>query len=422
MSKLFHSEHGFCHYLHYEAVSARRRVRKTLMLPERVEAGGTLYLLARPFPGCAHPLLIALNGQEFSLQPAPTSCLAWHTLPVPREALCPGENEIELWCNNAALDGWALAMETGYPPATSRLSLDGGRTWRSERMGISHALSGEYLVRLRVDDPALCDPVPPAFIWENLDCRWFDAVQDAVPAEIRHLADPWERARALAAWVSTQWQYRNTGTGIEYAPWDALTILSWGRADHGFVQPHPITMCVHYGIVYTTCALALGIPARSICCKGSGLHDGGHFISEVWSERWQKWCQVDGNTDVVFMRDGVPLSVAELAVIGREAEALAITGPGYAQQNDYIKKFVRDYMFSGRVYEHWAVWPRNDYLSHPELTPPAHGSPEYSETEWIWAEPAKGAENQGMFPYRLPVHALGTAPEGTWRAMAEIAR
>jgi len=416
---LFHTERGFCHYLQYEALSARRRARKVLTLP-RTAAGGTLFLLGRTFPGCTAPLRLAVNGRAFALAPEPSGCLAWKRIAIPAGALHPGENLIDLWCETEALHGWALAMETGYLPATSRLSLDGGRSWRTERMGISHALSGEYVVRLRVDDPALADPAPPAFIWEDPACPAFDAVRAAIPAEIRQVADPWERARALAAWVSVQWHYRNTGTGIEYAPWDALTILAWGRAAHGFVQPNPITMCVHYGIVFTTCALALGLPARSICCKGSGLHDGGHFISEVWSARWQKWGQVDANTDVVFLRDGVPLSVAELATIGAGAEALAVTGPGYAAQNDYIKALVHASMFTGRVYAHWAVWPRNDYLSHPEETPPAHGSPEYAETDWRWAAPAQQREHLAMFPHCLPVETLCEAPPAAWRPPAGV--
>lgn len=415
MTRLFHAERGFCHYLQYEAVAASRVARTVLTLPDAINAGGTLYLLCKPFSEVSQPLRVNLNGREMLIPAGPSSCLAWQMLPVDRDALRPGENVIEVRCDGGLAEGWALAMESGYAPAASRLSLDGGRTWRGERMGIGHASSGEYLVRLRVDDPALADPAPPAFRWEDPEATAFDAVRAAIPAEVRAIADPWEQARALAAWTSTQWTYRNTGKGVEYAPWDALAILAWGRAERGFVHKDPIVMCVHFGIVFTTCALALGLPARNICCKGSGLHDGGHFISEVWSERWGKWCQVDGNTDVVYQRDGVPLSVEELAGVGAAAAELAVTGPGYAAQSDYIKNFVRDYMLTGWVYQHWAVWPRNDYLTHPEETPPSHGSPEYSEIDWQWAEPAQQHEHLGMFPHRLSAETLRAAPPAAWR-------
>lgn len=418
MSRLFHTEQGMCAYLQYEAVSTRRRARKELALPDDVSAGGTLYLLARPFPGCSQPLRGRVNDRLFAIAPAPTGLFAWQELPVAREHLRPGVNIIEIWSDNAALDGWALGMESGYRPSGSWLSLDGGRTWRNERMGINHALSGEYIVRLRLDDPALRDPQPPAFAWESPDCPQLAAVREAIPAEIRDVADPWARARALAAWTSTQWEYRNTNGGIEYAPWDALTILAWGRAQRGMAQVNPIVMCVHFGVVYATCALALGLPARNICCNAGGPHAAGHFISEVWIERWGKWCQVDGNCDVVFERDGVPLSVDELSRLGGEAAALAVTDEGYARQGDFIKDFVRDFMLNGQVYRHWAVWPRNDYLSHPELTPPSHGSTEYVETAWLWSADVEHPERLGMFPHVVPATALQAAPPPNWRDAA----
>jgi len=414
MSRLFHTEQGMCSYLLYEAVSARRRLRKELELPERIDAGGALYLLAKPFTGCRQPLRLKINDHLAAIEPAPTNYLSWQELPVAREHLQPGTNTIELWSDNTALDGWAVAMESGYRPAGSRLSLDGGQSWRNERMGITHALSGEYVVRLRLDDPKLRDPEPPAFVWESPDCPELATVREAIPAEIRALADPWERALALAAWTSTQWEYRNTKGGIEYAPWDALTILSWGRAKRGMAQPNPIVMCVHFGIVFVTCALALGLPARSVCVKGGGSSTGGHFISEVWMKRWRKWCQVDGNCDVVFMRDGVPLSVDELSHLGDEAGSLAVTGAGYEQQGAFIKDFVRDSMLNGQVYQHWAVWPRNDYLSHPELTPPSHGSTEYVETAWQWSADVAHPEKLGMFPHRVPPAALSAPPPPEW--------
>jgi len=420
MSRLFYTEQGMCAYLLYEAVSARRRLRKQLVLPERIAAGGTLHLLAKPFQDCRQPLRVQVNDHLFTLEPAPTSYLSWHELPLELEHLRPGVNTVEIWSDNTALDGWAVGMESGYRPAGSRLSLDGGQSWQNERMGITHALSGEYIVRLRLENPALRDPEPPAFVWERPDCPQFAAVREAIPVEIREVADLWERARALAAWVSTQWEYRNTRGGIEYAPWDALTILSWGRAKRGMVQPNPIVMCVHFGIVFVTCALALGIPARSVCCNGGSPHTVGHFISEVWIERWNKWCQVDGNCDVVYMRNGVPLSVDELSRLGDEAGSLAVTGAGYERQGDFIKQFVHDFMLNGQVYQHWAVWPRNDYLSYPELTPPSHGSTEYAEAAWRWSEDVRHLEALGMFPCRVPAAALAVPPPPEWRAVRSI--
>lgn len=420
MTQLFYTERGFCSDLLYEATSSRRHLRKRLTLPDDIRAGGRLFLLGTPFQGSRLPLHIRCNDALLQIEPVDKPYLNWQTLPIAREHLRPGVNTIEIWSDNQALDGWAIGMESGYRPSGSWLSIDGGHTWQNERMGVSHALSGEYLIRLRLDDPALQDPEIPSFLWEDRESELLSMVREVIPPAIQQVADPWERARALAAWVSTQWEYCNTLSGIEYAPWDALTILAWGRAKRGLVRPKPTVMCVHYGIVFVICALALGIPARSVCCNQ--VYNEGHFISEVWMERWSKWCQVDANCDVVFMRDGVPLSVAELSQIGDGAKALAVIGPEYERQSDFIQKFIDDMMLSGKVYEHWGVWPRNDFLSHPEMAPPAHGSTVYTETDWLWGEPSKGAEALDVFPYHASAMELGAAPPLEWREAETVAR
>ncbi|NQU12382.1 transglutaminase domain-containing protein, partial [bacterium] len=406
MSRLFYNERGFVSHLQYEAVSARRRLRKELVLPDEAQGGGLLYLLARSFPQCQAPLQVTVNDHRAELRPEPLPFFAWHTLAVPPEHLQPGPNRIELGSDSPAFDSWAVALESGYRPAHSWVSSDGGQQWRNERMGLSQTLCGEYVIRLRVDDPQQPDPSPPPVVWETRESPLFAALRDAIPSPIRDRTDPWERARALGSWVSRQWAYRNTDMGVEYAPWDPLTILAWGRADSGLARPHPITMCVHYAVFFVGAALALGLPARMVCCKTGDWHGEGHFVGEVWIERFGKWCQVDPNCDIVFLDSGVPLSMAELAEVGPRAAALATTGPGYDQQSPYVREFVKRLVFTGRVYEHWAVWRRNDFLSAPDALPPDHGSSAYSETDWLWAEPARNAAALGMFPYRLPAASL----------------
>jgi hypothetical protein len=45
------------------------------------------------------------------------------------------------------------------------------------------------------------------------------------------------------------------------------------------------------------------------------------------------------------------------------------------------------------------VWPRNDFLSRPDLTPPAHGDTAYCETDFVWhSRNVRGAELD-MFPH-----------------------
>ena len=47
-------------------------------------------------------------------------------------------------------------------------------------------------------------------------------------------------------------------------------------------------------------------------------------------------------------------------------------------------KLHQRFLLAGTVFQHRSIWPRADFLSHPELTPAAHGSTAYCETEFIW--------------------------------------
>jgi hypothetical protein len=67
----------------------------------------------------------------------------------------------------------------------------------------------------------------------------------------------------------------------------------------------------------------------------------------------------------------------------------------------------------------WAVWPRNDYRSHIEATPPAHGVNAYVETDWRWAR-TSAAIPLGMFPYIVDPGELQAPPPGWWRENKRI--
>ncbi len=227
MSRLFFSDAGRAGYANNEELSRWRRARKRLTLPEAVASGGTLFVCAHPHHGCERPLRLAVNGRELSVDADGRGALRWYRLPLDAGCLRPRENTIELWSDTPGLDGWVLGVEGRPANPNSMLSTDGGRTWQNERMGIRHDLRGEYLVRLRLHDPALADPPPPPFAPEAADCPQLAELRERIPAAVRCIPDRWERVRALSTWVSRQWRYRNDETGCEYAPWDALAILSW---------------------------------------------------------------------------------------------------------------------------------------------------------------------------------------------------
>ncbi len=457
MSKLFYSETGRLLHLENEEVCTRRRIRKVLHLPAGARTGGTLYVLAKPHPGSQTPLRVQVNGRGYLIpvkrrgtvagagQAHPLdetdlllpsgAYLAWVEVPLAAGVLKAGRNVVEIWADSDAMDAWMVGLEprafvSGRQP-DSALSLDGGRTWRAggaERpglcggggMGVHHALIGEYVVRIRLNDPALHDPRPPGMVWEKIDCPYFDAVRRVIPARVRRIADPWRRVRALVSWVSTQWRYidhRDQGIEVaEYCPWDALTILAWRRADHGQYLPNPVAFCTHFSATFIAAALALGIPARGICGSYAGQGQAsGHFVCEVWIERWQKWCMVDPTCDFMHLRDGIALSLAELVALPvAERRRLLVRGPVCQTWPAAKLKAYIETLGGGLCYGHWAIWPRNDFLSHPELTPSGHGVYYYAETPLLWVELAEGAD-LGMFPYRVSMEWAATPPPKAWR-------
>lgn len=415
MSKLFYTESGKTIHLANEELSARRHARKVLQLPDAVGSGGTLYIYAAPHPGCELPLQVTVSGHPFRVEPGHSSYAHWFALPLDASALRGGANTIELWCDTPAMDGWLLGLEGGHTDPESWLSLDGGQSWQNRHMGVYLRMSGEYVIRLRVNDEALDDALPPARMWEDRNSPLLEALRQLVPTEVQSIEEPWARARELASWVAQQWVYRNTSTGIDYAPWDPLTILSWGQKSHGHAVANPVVMCVHYGVVFTAAALAVGIPSRNICSTSELGKGCGHFISEVWMEEWAKWCAIDPTADLVYVRDGVPLSAGELHPNREVLHSLAVRGTGFGHfQEDDRRIGLDEAVQRPETYRYWSVWPRSDYLSHPEMTPPSHGATAYSESDWLWLRPEDGYD-LGMFPYLLGLEELQEPPPDEWR-------
>ncbi len=414
MSKLFYSDSGRTVRFLNEELSCRRHAQKRFTLPSNISSGGTLYIYCQSHPGCRLPLNICVNGNSFTFEPGDIGFMHWFSLPLKAENLCVGANIIELWSEDIAMDGWILGIDGTVKNKNSKLSLDRGKNWQNDFMTIHHCLRGEYIIRLRLNDLNLNDPAPPEIIWPDPDSLIFKELIKAIPGEIQKIKDQWEKALALSSWTTTQWDYRNSNQGVEYAPWDPLTILSWGKNAYGQEKKDPVTMCVHYGIVFASAAMALGIPARLICCTDEFNSNAGHFVSEVWIGKWRKWCQVDANSDLTYVNNGIPMSVGELYEKGTFLKKLAVKGTGFAHHSEYMRRFVEESLLTGKSFKFWAVWLRNDFCENPKVRLPSHGVGCYAETEWVWAKPAKG-ELHGMFPYHLEQNLLKKEPPEKWR-------
>jgi hypothetical protein len=129
-----------------------------------------------------------------------------------------------------------------------------------------------------------------------------------------------EQLMLLRYWIRNQW---HTAWGSHPAawmpPWDTLIILE--SRD----QPDCLTMCTHYGCVFTQCCQALGWDARHCILDH-------HCVSEVYVRQHDKWVMMDtGNSaeradvGLHFERGGVPLSARELHLAERSGKTDGIT-------------------------------------------------------------------------------------------------
>ncbi len=398
MSKLYYTEAGNVVRTLCEELTNYRRARKALRLPG-TRTPATLYLLARAYPDHNVPLRLAVNGVELSsIAPTAPDLYFWYDVSIPPSLLVPGANMFELWTEAPAMNAWSLALEGGHREPDSFVTSDGGRTWRNERMGYLNVLRGEYIVRVRLAEGS--DPAPPAMVWEDPDASRLRRLREMVPRGALEPGPTLDRVRALTTWVCTGWEYRRPGDSAQFPPWDAETILAWGRAARGHGGCSPVLMCVHYGVTLATCCLAVGIPAR--CAAYTGSIDGynGHFTAEVWFDELDKWVLVDPTLDAIFLREGVPLSVPEIQQAGGKLMHLVQWGPGYEFQrrNPVLVPWIRENFAKGICFRHRSVWPRMDFLTHPELAPSGHGSTSYCETGFVW-ETRDLQEGFGMFPY-----------------------
>jgi len=398
MSKLYLSESGNVVPTLCEELTIYRRGRKVLHLPPTA-APGTLYILGHSYAGSGLPLRLAVNGVEVpAIQPKSPLSYLWYDVSIPPSLLRPGVNTFEFWTDATAMNAWSLAIEAGHAQPESFVSDDGGKTWRNEKMGYLNVLRGEYVVRMRLAEGE--DPAPPAMVWEDPANPRLESLRRIMPKQALEPGPLLERVRALTSWISSSWEHTDSARATQYAPWDAETILAWGRARVGHDGRLPIVMCVHYAVTFVTCCQAAGIPARCAAFMGSINGFDGHFTAEVWFEEYGKWVFVDPNLDAIFWKDGVPLSVTEIQRAGSDLSELVEWGSGSEFQRRYphILEFIQNNFLRGLFIRHRSIWPRADFLSHPELTPPGHGSTAYCETNLVW-EKRDLLRGFGMFPY-----------------------
>jgi hypothetical protein len=398
MSKLYFSEAGHVIPTLCEELTDYRHARKILHLPGTSEPA-RLYVLARSYPDNQLPLRLSVNGKELpGVQPMQPDIYYWHEVVVPPSLLVAGRNVFEFWTDSHAMNGWSLALENGHRDPESFVSTDCGATWRNEKLGYHNVSFGEYVVRVRLAEGQ--DEVPPSVVWEDREHPRLKRLYDMVPDAARKPGTTLERVRSLASWICKTWEYRNTSNATQYGPWDAETIMAWGKSGRGHNGQLPIVMCVHYAVTLVSCCQAVGIPARPAVFTGSINGMNGHFTGEVWFKELDKWVMVDPTLDAIVYQKDQPLSVKEIQQLstGLAAETQWGSGQTFQLENPLIASWIPAVFDKGICFRHRSMWPRTNFLSHPELTPPGHGETAYCETSLVW-EHRDLTQGFGMFPY-----------------------
>ncbi len=237
-------------------------------------------------------------------------------------------------------------------------------------------------------------------VWQDRDDPRVDSLLKIVPDKAKEPGPVLDRARSISTWLASGIEHANPEVTMQFAPWDPETIVDWGTTQRGHNSQRGLVHCVHFGTAFTTMCQAVGIPAR--CSVFTNKQpDGwcGHFTSEFWSDEHEKWVMIDPQIDALFMKVGDPMSTTDIQAVLPDLAPYTEFGPGTEEQrqNSRLDDFLNVGYPVGRSFRHRAVWYRADLLSHPELSPPAHGGMAYCETGLVWPEADK--EAFGMFPY-----------------------
>lgn len=406
MGRLFHTERGRMLAHNNEELSRWRWVRKVFKLPAAAAGHpAELWLNLCEYENNHTPLDVLLNGHPLGQLPAQRGAQKfwyWYKLDIPAKKIRTGENRFELRANSPAMNAWTLAIEPGHAEPHSFISTDQGKKWRNHGMGAHNILRGEYLIRLHSLAPKIKPDKPPRILYEDPAHPRVKELLQLIPEDIRAMRDPWEQLLKLRTWQSTAWSHSHIGQA--YAPWDPWTILDWTRRTGAHALPSRIAMCVHFGSMFAAMLTSLGHKARCII-NTTGLSSGnGHFMTEVWSKRHKKWVLHDGNLDLHYEADGVPLSAFDLADRCDQGllplNELIRVGPGYHRQPPHVSAFNEKLALPGIGWRHTGVWLTNNYISDPTSAPPTHGSVTYCETDILWYNP-RGHAPAPMFPYTI---------------------
>lgn len=365
---------------------------------------GELYLFVLEYRGNARPLSVRVGETLFEVAPAPElqGQYVWRRVKLPARVLAQPEVVVTVSCTAPAMSAWVVALDTTGHRGASFKSMDRGRTWRTDCMGYDFTLSGEYLIRLWTPGEGPRHPHLP-FIHEVRDHPRLEELRAMLTASMGALPSgtDFDCARELMSWLAAQWDHQGGWLGSAYAPWEAASILDWGKRGEGHGLRGLDAFCVHYAVAFVQFATALGLDARMVFCEGTGRGLGnGHCVPEVFCREREKWIVFDPDADAIPSLDGEPLGAMELhelAFSPRAGDMVLLPGPNHAKRPAELQAFWKR-LWPKVLFRRWGFLPRNDFFSHPEAFPCEHGRSDYHCVDILWYDSARLAPNR-WYPY-----------------------
>lgn len=156
---------------------------------------------------------------------------------------------------------------------------------------------------------------------------------------------------ALKDWLRQRFRHGPPPEGLTFHNFDSLKVLGEADANQTFD-------CGVFSYVYVQCVLSIGGQARVVLLQDK--EGGGHIVSEVFSDYWDKWIVVDVDRNLYYTLEGRPLNALELhnAYLDRDyADIKVIRGPPLEDIQEYsLEKELSKYY-------HFAIRMRNDFFT-----------------------------------------------------------
>ncbi len=138
----------------------------------------------------------------------------------------------------------------------------------------------------------------------------------------------------------TRSQFRRNDFQPAMTNFDALEILNRNHRNlnnsprqSGFYTP-----CNFFPMFYIQVMLSMGYQAR--LCRLSKIGYGGHGVTEVWSNQFNKWIEMDADLNLHYEKDGIPLNMLEIhneVEAGKQSEIKIIRGVQISGDGEWKK-------------------------------------------------------------------------------------